>query len=109
MTTAKTALKNAEDIDLHQHDRKQTITYAREAVQSAEDARIITIRKIKAADEAAQNQARQDAELAAQQAQASGAAAGGGQCPADAARAQADAQRAQAEAGRSAQAEAAQR
>jgi outer membrane protein OmpA-like peptidoglycan-associated protein len=76
MVTAKTALKNAQDIDQHQKDRKETITYAREAVQSAEDARIITIRKIKAEDDAAQlqakNQAQQDAQqsqLAAQQSQ----------------------------------------
>jgi outer membrane protein OmpA-like peptidoglycan-associated protein len=70
MTTAKTALQNAEDLDLHKSNRKQTITFAREAVQSAEDARIITIRKLKAEDEAAQLKARQDAEQAAQQAQA---------------------------------------
>ena len=69
MTTANTALKNAEDLDAHKGNRKQTITYAREAVQSAEDARIITIRKIKAEDDAAQLKAREDAERAAQQAQ----------------------------------------
>jgi outer membrane protein OmpA-like peptidoglycan-associated protein len=76
MTTAKTALQNAHDIDVHGKDRKEAITYAREAVQAAEDARIITIRKIKAEDDAAQlqakNQAQQDAQqsqLAAQQAQ----------------------------------------
>jgi outer membrane protein OmpA-like peptidoglycan-associated protein len=69
MTTAKTALQNAMDIDSHQKDRKQTITYAREAVQSAEDARIITIRKIKAEDDAAQLQAKNQAEQNAQQSQ----------------------------------------
>lgn len=69
MTTANTALKNAEDLDAHKGDRKQTITYARESVQSAEDACIITIRKIKAEDDAAQLKAREDAERAAQQAQ----------------------------------------
>jgi outer membrane protein OmpA-like peptidoglycan-associated protein len=69
MTTANTALKNAEDLDTHKGNRKQTITYAREAVQAAEDARIITIRKIKAEDDAAQLKAREDAERAAQQAQ----------------------------------------
>jgi outer membrane protein OmpA-like peptidoglycan-associated protein len=68
MKTAETALQNAEDIDTHQKDRKQAITFAREAVQSAEDARIITIRKIKAEDDAAQVKARQDAEAAAQKA-----------------------------------------
>jgi outer membrane protein OmpA-like peptidoglycan-associated protein len=69
MATAKTALRNAEDLDSHKGDRKQTITYAREAVQSAEDARIITIRKIKAEDDAAQQQARVNAEQSAAQAQ----------------------------------------
>ncbi len=69
MATAKTALQNAQDLDLHKKDRKQTITYAREAVQAAEDARIITIRKIKADDEAAERQARINAEKAAQQSQ----------------------------------------
>ena len=70
MATARTSLQNAEDMDQHKGDRKQVITYAREAVQSAEDARIITIRKIKEEDEAAQRKARSDAELSAQQSQA---------------------------------------
>jgi len=69
MATARTSLQNAQDMDKHNGDRKQVITYAREAVQAAEDARIITIRKIKEEDEAAQRKAREDAELAAQQAQ----------------------------------------
>ncbi|MGA2649273.1 MAG: OmpA family protein [Terracidiphilus sp.] len=69
MTTAKTALQNAQDSDMNKHDRKETITFAREAVQSAEDARIITIRKIKAEDEAAAQQARVNAEQQAQQSQ----------------------------------------
>jgi outer membrane protein OmpA-like peptidoglycan-associated protein len=75
MTTAKTALKNAQDIDASRKDRKETITFAREAVQSSEDARIITIRKIKEEDEAAQLKAKQDAEQAAQQSQAAAARA----------------------------------
>ncbi|KAA6456988.1 OmpA family protein [Acidobacteria bacterium AB60] len=91
MSTAKTALMNAEQADEHKKDRKMVITYAREAVQSAEDARLITIRKIKAEDEAAERQARQRAEEAAEQSKAQ----------AEQARAQAEkdaAQRAQAEA-----------
>jgi len=80
MANAKQDLKNAQDMDIHQKEMKQEITYAREAVQTAEDSRIITIRKIKASDEAAerarieaarkqaQDQAAQSA-LAAQQAQ----------------------------------------
>jgi outer membrane protein OmpA-like peptidoglycan-associated protein len=70
MATARTALKNATDLDLKKDNRKETITFAREAVQSAEDARIITIRKLKAEDDAAQLKAKQDAELAAAQATA---------------------------------------
>jgi outer membrane protein OmpA-like peptidoglycan-associated protein len=69
LTTARTALKNAQDLDLHKSNRKETITFAREAVQSAEDARIITIRKMKAEDEAAQLKAKHDAENAAEQSQ----------------------------------------
>lgn len=91
MATAKTALLNAEQADAHKGDRKMVITYAREAVQSAEDARLITIRKIKAEDEAAERKARQDAEEAAERSKEA----------AERSKAQADqeaAQRAQAEA-----------
>jgi outer membrane protein OmpA-like peptidoglycan-associated protein len=98
IATAKTALQNAHDIDVHGKDRKQAITYAREAVQSAEDARIITIRKIKAEDDAAAQQARVNAEQSAQQ---SALAAQQAQAAAEqqaAARAQADAAAAEAEA-----------
>ena len=69
MTKAKTALKNAQDLDLHKDNRKETITFAREAVQSSEDARIITIRKIKAEDDAAQLAAKNQSDLNAQQSQ----------------------------------------
>ena len=107
MTTAKTALQNAEDIDGHSHDRKQTITYAREAVQSAEDARIITIRKIKAEDDAANQQARVNAEQQAQQAQVQTQEAQAAAEQQAAARVQADAAAKDAEA-KAAQARAAQ-
>src|SRR5215472_5335440 len=69
MATAETALRNAEDSNAHKKDRKESITFAREAVQSAEDARIITIRKIKEEDEANERKAREDAERAARDAQ----------------------------------------
>ena len=69
LATARTALKNAQDLDLHKSNRKESITFAREAVQSAEDARIITIRKMKAEDDAAQLKAKHDAENSAQQSQ----------------------------------------
>jgi len=70
MNAARTSLKNAQDLDSKKSNRKQTITYAREAVQASEDARIITIRKIKEEDDAAQLKARQDAELAAEKSKA---------------------------------------
>jgi len=95
MATAATALKNAQDLDMRKGDRKQVITYAREAVQSAEDARIITIRKIKAEDDAAalqaRNQAEQDKQQAEKRRQADAAAA---QADAEAQRAREEAQRA---------------
>jgi outer membrane protein OmpA-like peptidoglycan-associated protein len=69
MATAKTALQNATGYSQQKDDRKQAITYAREAVQASEDARIITIRKIKAEDDAAQQQATVNAEQSAQQSQ----------------------------------------
>ncbi|HEY1901425.1 MAG TPA: OmpA family protein [Terracidiphilus sp.] len=100
MTTAKTALQNAHDIDVHGKDRKQAITYAREAVQSAEDARIITIRKIKAEDDAATQQARVNAEQQAQQSQAAAEQQAAARAQADAAAKEAEAR---AEAARAAQ------
>jgi outer membrane protein OmpA-like peptidoglycan-associated protein len=98
IATAKTALKNAEDIDTYRRDRKQSITFAREAVQSAEDSRIITIRKIKAQDDAAALQARLDAERQAQQSQADAQQAQLAAQQAQAAAAQQAAARAQADA-----------
>jgi outer membrane protein OmpA-like peptidoglycan-associated protein len=106
MANAKTDLTNAEDLNSHKRDSKESITYARQAVQTAEDARIITIRKIKAEDDAAERaakeQAQRNAEIAQEQAQQAQAA----QQRAQEAQQQA-AQRAQAEAAQRAQAEAA--
>jgi outer membrane protein OmpA-like peptidoglycan-associated protein len=109
MATAQTALKNAQDLDMHKDNRKQTITYAREAVQSAEDARIITIRKMKAEEEAAQAKAQKDAELSAQQAklEADQAKAAADQQAAQRAQAEAAAAEAEARAQRAREAEAA--
>jgi outer membrane protein OmpA-like peptidoglycan-associated protein len=105
LNTARLDLKNATDMDQHKGDRKEEITFAREAVQASEDARIMTIRKIKADDDAAQIKARKDAELAAQQSQAEADAAKAAaqqqalaRQQADAARQQADAAAAEAEA-----------
>ena len=63
---AKQDLENAQDLDMKKSNRKQVITYARGAVQTAEDARLVTLRKIKADDEAAQQKAAQDAKDQAQ-------------------------------------------
>jgi outer membrane protein OmpA-like peptidoglycan-associated protein len=71
MATAKQDLENARQMDIHQKEMKQEITYAREAVQTAEDARIVSIRKQRAAAEAAEKQKM----LAAQQASEQAAAA----------------------------------
>ncbi|HEX4064924.1 MAG TPA: OmpA family protein [Acidobacteriaceae bacterium] len=73
IAAAKQDLENAQQMDIHQKEMKQEITYAREAVQTAEDARIVSIRKHKAADEAAERAkilaAQQQAQQAAQDAQ----------------------------------------
>ncbi len=98
LATAKTALQNADDLDMHKDNRKETITYAREAVQAAEDARIITIRKIKAEDDAAQLKAKQDAELSAQQSQLAAQQSQAEAAQQAAKRAEADAAAAEAEA-----------
>jgi outer membrane protein OmpA-like peptidoglycan-associated protein len=96
---AKTALLNADEMDKNKHrDEKVEITYAREAVQRAEDARIDTLRK-QAAERAknaenAKNQAQADAATAQQQA----ADAQQQAADAQAAKAKADADRAAAEA-----------
>lgn len=58
---AKEQLSNAQDLDHSKKDRKQEVTFARAAVQTAEDARLITLRKIQAEERAAE-QARQKAQ-----------------------------------------------
>jgi outer membrane protein OmpA-like peptidoglycan-associated protein len=58
---AKQDLYNAQQMDIHQKEMKQEITYAREAVQTAEDSRILTIRRKKAEEDAAQRAAEQAA------------------------------------------------
>ncbi len=100
MATAKTALLNAEQSDTHKRDRKTVITYAREAVQTAEDARLITIRKIKAEDEAAELKARQDAEASAAESKAEADRQAAQRAQADAAAEEAKARAEQARAAR---------
>jgi outer membrane protein OmpA-like peptidoglycan-associated protein len=106
MASVTVDLKNADDMDSSKHrDEKMEITYAREAVQKSEDARITTLRK----QDAERQQQAQDAKVAAQaeaansqaqaansQAQADAAAAA--QAKAEAAKAKADADAANARA-----------
>jgi len=64
LARAKELLSNAQDLDQRKHNRKQEITFARAAVQTAEDARLVTLRKIQneqRAALAAEQKAKQDA------------------------------------------------
>jgi len=106
MTQAKQDLTNASDIDRNKKgDRKMEITFARQAVQRAEDARIVTLRKQAAerqqnAEEgrrAAQQQAAQS-QLQAQQSQLEAERAAAAKAQADAERARAEAEAAEAQA-----------
>ena len=108
MQKAAIDLKNAEDYNRGKGDKKAIETNAREAVQMAEDARIITVRKIQAdtlAAEralAAKKQADAEAQAAAEarrraQADADRNAAEQARAQADQARMQADQARVQAE------------
>lgn len=104
MATAKQDLQNAQAMDSRKSERKQEITYAREAVQAAEDARIMTVRKMRAEEAAAQQQAKVDAQqaaekskLAAQQAQLEAQQQAARRAEADARAAEAQAQTAKAQ------------
>ena len=98
MAKTRLDLKNADDIDSNRKgDRKLEITFARQAVQSSEDARILTLRKLAAERRQADLDARHNAERAAASAQSAAAAA-----QSQAALSQADAERARAEAERAA-------
>ena len=101
---ASTDLKNAADIDASKHaDRHMESTYAREAVEKAEDARVDTLRK-QAAErqhdaEVARNNAQQQAAQSQLEAQQSALQAQQAQLAAEqarAAKAEADAERAKA-------------
>jgi outer membrane protein OmpA-like peptidoglycan-associated protein len=120
MQRAELDLRNASDMDSGKHrDEKMEITDAREAVESAEDARIATLRKQaaerEAANVAAKNQAQEEAsqsqrqaaqsqleaqkaQMQAQQAQLQAEQAQAAKAQADAARAQAEAEAAEARA-----------
>ncbi len=100
-------LQNAQSMDAHKSQRKQEITYARAAVQAAEDSRVIAIRKRKEMDEAAQQQAREQAQQAAQQSalEAQQAQLQAQQAAAERAKAEAQAAEAQARAAQAQQAQ----
>jgi outer membrane protein OmpA-like peptidoglycan-associated protein len=88
---AQQELQNAQALDGKKSQRKVMITYARGAVQDAEDARVSTLRKMQQEKEQQQQLAVQQAQAAAQQAQIAAQQEA-------LQRAQADAQAAQAEA-----------
>jgi outer membrane protein OmpA-like peptidoglycan-associated protein len=99
MQEAQLDLRNADDIDANKKgDRKMEITYAREAVQRSEDARIDTLRKQAAERQRNADLAQQEAQQQAQQSQLSAAQAQLAAEQANAAKMQADAERARAEA-----------
>jgi outer membrane protein OmpA-like peptidoglycan-associated protein len=91
LAKAKQELENAQALDTKKSQRKVMITYARGAVQDAEDARVSTLRKMQEEKQAQQQLAMQQAQEAAQQAQIAAQQQA-------LQRAQADAQAAQAEA-----------
>jgi outer membrane protein OmpA-like peptidoglycan-associated protein len=90
-------MKTADDYAINSHvDKKPLIASARQAVQTAEDAREIAVKKIEQVRRADELQASSDAQ-ANSQAQAANAALVAEQAQSDAAKAQADAARAQAD------------
>lgn len=99
MAEAKQDLRNAADIDGNKHgDRKTEITFARNAVQRAEDARIVTLRKQAAERQRNSDIAKQQAQEQAARSQLQAQQAALAAQQAQAAQAQADAERARAEA-----------
>ena len=92
-------LKNATDIlSSKKPDEKMGITYARQAVQRSEDARLVTLRKQAAERQSNAEMARQNAEQQAQQSALAAAQARAAQAQADAERARAEAAAARAQA-----------
>jgi outer membrane protein OmpA-like peptidoglycan-associated protein len=69
LAKAKQELENAQALDGKKSQRKVMITYARGAVQDAEDARVSTLRRMQQEKEHQQQLAMQQAQSAAQQAQ----------------------------------------
>ena len=114
LAKAKQELTNAQGLGRKKSQRKEMITYARGAVQDAEDARVSTLRKIEEEQQQQQMLAMQQAQQAAQEAQLAAKQQAAERAQADAQAAQARAQAAQAKAqaelaeARAAQAQAAQ-
>src|SRR3984885_7062013 len=99
MAEAKQDLRNATDIDQNKKaDRRLAITFARQAVQRAEDARLVTLRKQASERQLNADNAKRDAEAAAQQSQLQAQQSQLEAERARAAQAEADADRARAEA-----------
>jgi outer membrane protein OmpA-like peptidoglycan-associated protein len=99
MKEAMQDLQNASDINSNKKgDRKMEITFARQAVQRAEDARLVTLRKQAAERQYNAEVAKRDAQMQAQQSQLQAQQAQLEAERSQAAQAQADADRARAEA-----------
>ncbi|GAA3767684.1 OmpA family protein [Terriglobus aquaticus] len=99
LSQVRTNLQNADQMDASKHrDEKMEITYAREAVQRSEDARILSLRKQQQLAQQAQIDARHAAEQQAQQSQLEAAQAAAAAAQAQAAADREAAQRARAEA-----------
>ena len=95
---AKTDLLNVDQMEERKSDKKQEITYSREAVERAEDARISSLRKQAAEHQRQTEEAKVEAENQAAQSQVQAQQAALEAQRAAAAKAQADADRAHAEA-----------
>jgi outer membrane protein OmpA-like peptidoglycan-associated protein len=102
LAKAKQELENAQALDDKKSQRKVMITYARGAVQDAEDARVSTLRKIVEEKQRQQQLATQQAQDAAQQAQIEAQQQALKRAQADAAAAQAEAAAANARAAQAA-------
>jgi outer membrane protein OmpA-like peptidoglycan-associated protein len=102
LAKAKEELQNAQALDGRGSQRKVMITYARGAVQDAEDARVSTLRKIQEEKERQQQLAVQQSQQAAQEAQMAAQQEALQRAQADAKRAQAEAAAANARAAQAA-------
>jgi outer membrane protein OmpA-like peptidoglycan-associated protein len=102
LAKAKQELENAQALDGKKSQRKVMITYARGAVQDAEDARVSTLRRMQQEKEQQQQLAMQQAQAAAQQSQIDAQQQALKRAQADAAAAQAEAAAANARAAQAA-------